>query len=59
MAEYIYTELDELFDEECGDMTIDEQKELLEYIKVNLPTIDMVQYVETWMEMIKENENEY
>jgi hypothetical protein len=58
LPEYICNKIDELFDEECGGMTIEEEKELLEYIKINLPKIDMINYVENWMEMNAENREE-
>ncbi|MDC0987346.1 hypothetical protein OAS67_08795 [Alphaproteobacteria bacterium] len=55
LNEYIYCSLNELFASVGGGMTVEDEKELLEYVKENMPTIDMVDYVEIWMEMNAEN----
>jgi hypothetical protein len=54
LPEYLFNKIDELIDEDCSGMTLEEEKELLEYVKETLAKIDMVDYVENWMEINKE-----
>jgi hypothetical protein len=54
LPEYLFNKIDELIDEDCSGMTLEEKKELLEYVKETLAKIDMVDYVENWMEINKE-----
>jgi hypothetical protein len=53
LPEYLFNKIDELIDEDCSGMTLEEEKELLEYVKETLAKIDMVDYVENWMEINK------